>query len=190
MIKNPTKEGCDFEFVTFKRYATSYTDVPVDLLDAFISYFLHGFGIVSFNESGPGYSLILRPYDSYILIEHDTNPALHTCHATWLRGAAMELIKDIESDIDAWASFYVKDKPAYIEYHKKEIQIRLNYLKKISGYNDNMLLKKRIQKQVIQECLLTDLVKKKLITMEAAANELDITTEEFEKVMAQYSEPK
>lgn len=52
MIYNPRFGWCNFKLGTFFGTPSYLTDVPVDLLDAFINYYEKGSGTVVFDEEG------------------------------------------------------------------------------------------------------------------------------------------
>ena len=52
MISNPRFGWCNFELGDFKGSPSYLTDVPVDLLDAFIDYHTKGYGVAVFDEEG------------------------------------------------------------------------------------------------------------------------------------------
>ena len=60
MISNPKYGWCDFVLGDFHGHPSYLTDVPVDLLEAFISYFENGTGTAFFDEEGSEFTLILK----------------------------------------------------------------------------------------------------------------------------------
>lgn len=73
MISNPKHGWCDFKIEDIFFGTPSYiTNVPVDLLDAFVQYYEKGEGFTWLDEEGEGgFSLVLTPYTTYILEERE-----------------------------------------------------------------------------------------------------------------------
>lgn len=76
MISNPKHGWCNFELRTFEGIPSYLTDVPVDLLEAFIDLHTKGTGIAWFDEEGTEFTLVLTPYSLFIIEEKD-RPVLH-----------------------------------------------------------------------------------------------------------------
>lgn len=130
MIKNLGAEWCDFTIGDFHGAPSYITNVPVDLLDAFVQYYKNGEGFAWFDEEGDGFSLIFTPYATYVLEEKDTE-ILHKISVPVVE-LAKELIEDIESDIDKWAYFYCGyDDIDSIEENK---EIILSYIYMLKRY--------------------------------------------------------
>ena len=70
MISNPQYGWCYFKLGNFEGHPSYLTDVPVDILDAFISYHTNGCGIAYFDEEGTDFMLILSPYLAFIIEEN------------------------------------------------------------------------------------------------------------------------
>lgn len=76
MITNPRYGWCNFELGDFKGTPSYLTDVPVDLLIAFIDLHTKGCGVAWFDEEGTEFTLVLTPYSLFI-IEEKEEPVLH-----------------------------------------------------------------------------------------------------------------
>lgn len=63
MISNPRFGWYNFELGDFKGSTSYLTDVPVDLLDAFIDYHTKGYGVAVFDEEGSHFTLIDEYYE-------------------------------------------------------------------------------------------------------------------------------
>ena len=112
MISNPKHGWCDFMlsdekdnlFVGTPSYVTN---VPVDLLQAFLDYKTKGQGIAWFNEEGTEFTLVLNPYSMYIIAENEEGEGrLYDFSEVNIDNLIKELIQDIESDLTGWSMFY------------------------------------------------------------------------------------
>lgn len=127
MLSNPKNGWCHFTLGDFHGSPSYITDVPIDILQAFVDYFTKGSGIAWFDEEGSEFSLVLTPYSCFI-IEEKEEPVLHDFSEMNVNDLVSEAVNDIESDIDAWAyfsGFDETDKKA----NKKKILDMINYLK-------------------------------------------------------------
>ncbi len=95
MITNPKNGWCNFKLRTFEGTPSYLTDVPVDLLMAFIDYHTKGCGIAWFDEEGTEFSLVITPYSVFIIEEKDTT-ILHDFSEMKIENIEKELIEDIE----------------------------------------------------------------------------------------------
>ena len=111
MISNPKHGWCDFMlsdekdnlFVGTPSYVTN---VPVDLLQAFLDYKTKGQGIAWFNEEGTEFTLVLNPYSMFVITENeDCEGRLYDFSELNIDNLIKELIQDIESDLDEWSMF-------------------------------------------------------------------------------------
>lgn len=111
MISNPKHGWCDFMLSNEKDNlfvgTPSYTtNVPVDLLQAFLNYKTKGQGIVWFDEEGSEFTLVLNPYSMFIIAEsEDAYTELINFSEVKIDDLIKELIQDIESDLDGWSKF-------------------------------------------------------------------------------------
>lgn len=105
MLSNPKAGWCELEIGDFKGTPSYLTDVPVDLLTAFIDYYKKGIGAVFFDEEGSEFNLLLSNYSAYI-IYCGNESALYEFPDIDIDNLATELITDIKSNIDSWANFY------------------------------------------------------------------------------------
>ena len=136
MIKNPKHGWCDFQLGDFAGVASYLTDVPIDLLDAFISYYTNGYGVVVFDQEGSYFTLVLTAYNFGIyIIEESDKAILHDFSIDkniTVNDLAKELINDIEKDLEGWSTdflFYVNKKEA--AHYCNEIKQKLAELKKL-----------------------------------------------------------
>ena len=134
MISNPKYGWCDFELGDFHGHPSYLTDVPVDLLGAFISYFENGTGTAFFDEEESEFTLILKHHAILIMEEKETL----VCHEHSDLDAislAKELIFDILRDRYTWCIEF----DLHIETDK-DIENKLQYIdslvKKLKEYID------------------------------------------------------
>lgn len=130
MISNPRNGWCDFDLDDFHGGPSYLTDVPADLLRAFIALFSKGCGVCYCDEEGTEFTLVMTLYYFYI-IEEKEKAVLHVYRDLILRELTKELISDIEKDIDGWAQFIPATDGREIDKHKTEIIALLNELKSI-----------------------------------------------------------
>jgi len=128
MISNPKFGWCDFKLRTFYGSPSYLTNVPVDLLDAFIDYFANGMGMAWFDEEGTEFTLVINPYSLYI-IEEKGKSVLHDFSEMKVEKLAKELINDIEKDLNAWSMFFIWDDQEEIEMNRNDIRQRIAKLK-------------------------------------------------------------
>lgn len=131
MISNPEHGWCDFDLSDFHGHPSYLTDVPVDLLQAFIDLHEKGSGMAWFDEEGTEFSLVLTPYSMFIIEEKD-NPVLYDYSETILSQLEKELIDDIRRDIGAWACFEC-GLDSDDEFQQKAIEIQ-NLMKELEKY--------------------------------------------------------
>lgn len=137
MISNPKVGWCNFKLGTFEGSPSYLTDVPVELLTAFIDYHAKGQGVCWFDEEGTEFTLVITPYSLFIIEEKD-KPVLHDFSEMKIEDLEKELIEDIENNIDAWSKeFIFSDDYEEILEHKDEITRRLAMLKEIIYDNSN-----------------------------------------------------
>lgn len=107
MLSNPKAGWCELEIGNFKGTPSYLTDVPVDLLTAFINYYKNGIGAVLFDEEGSEFNLLLSNYSAYIIyVDCENKSILYEFPDIDIDNLAKELITDIKSNIDSWANFY------------------------------------------------------------------------------------
>ncbi len=129
MISNPKYGWCNFKLGDFEGNPSYLTDVPVDLLNAFIDYHTKGCAVAWFDEEGTEFSLVLTPYSLFIIEEKD-KPILHDFSEIEMTNLEKDLIEDIESDLYGWQNFYTDDDPEELNQHRTEILQKIAILKK------------------------------------------------------------
>lgn len=132
MISNPKHGWCDFRLGTFEGTPSYLTDVPVDLLTAFMDCHTKGHGMAWFDEEGTEFSFILTPYSLFIIEEKD-KPVLHDFSEMKIENLEKELIHDIEKDLDSWAEFITNEDSKKVIQHKNEIRQKIEILKRYGG---------------------------------------------------------
>lgn len=131
MVSNPKHGWCNFDLRTFHGTPSYLTDVPVDLLDAFIQYHTTGTGIARFDEEGTEFTLVLTPYSLFI-IEEKEKPILHDLSDIKTEELEKELIEDIEKDLIGWSEFITSDDRKEIIVHRNEIRNKIAMLKELT----------------------------------------------------------
>lgn len=123
MISNPKNGWCNFKLGDFKGTPSYITDVPIDLLDAFIDYYTRGYGLAYFDEEGSEFTLLLTWYGVYIIEEKD-DTKVHTFYNLSISDLAKEAIIDILSNLDGWCNDFM-----YCSFSKEDLNERLEKLK-------------------------------------------------------------
>lgn len=129
MISNPKHGWCNFKLGTFESTPSYLTDVPIDILTAFIDYHNKGCGVIWFDEESTEFTLVITPYSLFI-IEEKEKPILHDFSEMKIVDLEKELIKDIESDLCGWANFTIDNDVEEIKQHETEIRQKIVILKK------------------------------------------------------------
>ena len=129
MIGNPNCGWCSFDLGTFHGTPSYLTDVPVDLLNAFIQYHVTGVGIAWFDEEGTEFTLVITPYSLFI-IEEKNESVLHDFSEINIDNLEKELIEDIEKDLIGWSEFITNDNREEVIMHRDEIRNKIAMLKK------------------------------------------------------------
>lgn len=107
MLSTPKAGWCELKIGNFKGTPSYLTDVPVDLLTAFIHYYKKGIGTAFFDEEGSEFNLLLSNYSAYIIyVDHENKTTLYEFPDVDIDNLAKELISDIKSNVDSWANFY------------------------------------------------------------------------------------
>ena len=128
MISNSKHGWCNFKLGTFEGTPSYLTDVPIDILTAFIDYHNKGCGVIWFDEEGTEFTLVITPYSLFI-IEEKEKPILHDFSEMKIVDLEKELIKDIESDLCGWANFTTDNDVEEIKQHETEIRQKIVILK-------------------------------------------------------------
>ena len=123
MISNPKNGWCNFKLGDFEGTPSYITDVPIDLLDAFIDYYTRGYGLAYFDEQGSEFTLLLTWYGVYIIEEKD-NVKSHVFYDLNISDLAKEVIADIETNLDGWCNDFM-----YYSFSKEDLNERLEKLK-------------------------------------------------------------
>ena len=112
MISNPKNGWCDFKIEDdddnmFFGTPSYVTNVPVDLLQAFLDYKTKDQGIAWFDEEGSEFTLVLNPYSMFIIAENEKcNARLYKFNKININNLIKELIQDIKNDLTEWSMFY------------------------------------------------------------------------------------
>ena len=112
MISNPKHGWCDFKIEgdnnnVFFGIPSYMTNVPVDLLQAFLDYKTNGQGMAWFDEEGTEFTLVLNPYSMFVIAENKEGEGrLYDFSEVNIDNLIKELIQDIESGLIEWSMFY------------------------------------------------------------------------------------
>ena len=135
MIAYPKHGWCNFTLGTFEGVPSYLTDVPVDLLSAFIDYHTQGYGMAWFDEEGTEFTLVINPYSLFIIEEREDKAVLYDFSDMKVEDIEKELIADLEKDLDGWSrEFVINDDEEEIEIHRDEIRQKIAILKKFIKY--------------------------------------------------------
>ena len=132
MISNPKYGWCNFDLKVFHGTPSYSTDVPVDLVNAFIQYHTTGTGIAWFDEEGTEFTLVITPYSLFI-IEEKNEPVLHDFSEIKINNLEKELIEDIEKDLIGWSEFVTNDDREEVIIHRDEIRNKIAILKELTS---------------------------------------------------------
>lgn len=130
MISNPKHGWSNFDLKAFHGTPSYLTDVPVDLLNAFIQYHTTGTGMAWFDEEGTEFTLVITPYSLFVIEEKD-KPVLHDFSEIKINNLEKELIEDIEKDLIGWSEFITSDDREEVIMHRDEIRNKITMLKEL-----------------------------------------------------------
>ena len=131
MISNPKHGWCSFELGDFVGSPSYLTNVPIDLLDAFLDYHNKGMGMAWFDEEGSEFTLVINPYSLFIIEERGEKPILHDFSKMKVEDLEKELLSDIENDFIGWLEFTDScDQEEFVQ-NRNEIRQRIAKLKNI-----------------------------------------------------------
>lgn len=131
MISNLNCGWCDFNLKSFHGLPSYLTDVPVNLLNAFIQYHSTGTGIAWFDEEGTEFTLVITPYSLFVIEEKDES-VLHDFSEMNIDNLEKELIEDIEKDLIGWSEFITTGDIDEVIMHRDEIRNKIAMLKDLS----------------------------------------------------------
>lgn len=129
MISEPKHGWSTFKLGDFEGTPSYLTDVPLDLLDAFLDYHYKGMGMAWFDEEGTEFTLVINPYSLFIIAERDENPVLYDFSELNVSDLEKELIKDIEKDLNGWSEFLTTDDREEMMQHRNDIRQRIAKLR-------------------------------------------------------------
>lgn len=132
MISNPKYGWCDFDLKSFHGSPNYLTDVPVDLLNAFIQYHTTGTGMAWFDEEGTEFTLVITPYSLFVIEEKD-KPVLHDFSEIKISNLEKELIEDIEKDLIGWSEFITTDDREEVIMHRDKIRNKIAMLRELTS---------------------------------------------------------
>lgn len=136
MISNPDCGWCDFEIGKFIGHPSYLTDVPVELMECFVSYFRVGYGMCWFDEEGSEFTLVITPYDTFIISQREEDELININEEP--EKLAVELLADINKYRKEWIMWELGYEE-YLDHEKVEKEKYIGELyDKLSG-----ILKKR-----------------------------------------------
>lgn len=147
MISNPKYGWCDFELGNWFSGRASYlTDVPMDLLDAFIDYHENGHGVVVFDSEGAGsFTLVMTAYNrSIYIIEERKERTIHFLDDFRFEDLERDLILDIERNLNGWVQFMADEDPEENTQRRNELRQRVAKLKKYRDWEKTESQLKRV----------------------------------------------
>ncbi len=131
MISNPKCGWCKFELNNFVGNPSYLTNVPLDLLEAFVNFWNNSAAIaVNFDEEGTEFTLVINSNSIFIIEERDEEPNLIYIE-NYVENLTLELIKDIESDYEGWVNFITSDDEEDTSEQRQAILYNLVELKEI-----------------------------------------------------------
>lgn len=131
MISNPKHGWCTFKLGDFVGTPSYLTDVPVDLLNAFIDYNTRGYGVAVFDEEGSDFILLLTNYNqSVFIIEEKDEAILHDFSDMSIDNLEKELLEDIEHDLVGW-TYFMYGEEEELKLHRGEIRQKIVLLKDV-----------------------------------------------------------
>lgn len=178
MITNIKNGWCDFEIGSFKKTISYRTDVPVELLSAFLDYSAKQYGIAWLEDQHGLYALMLTPCGIFIYEDHE-EPIVHTFYASSVCKLMFELIEDIEENIDNWATFIDSICSDDVTRHRALILEKLRDLKAASDVFAYWEGKKEYELLKETEKNLISLVMNQKMSIQEAAETLNISPQEF-----------
>lgn len=109
MISHPKNGWCNFQIDDFTGSPSYLTDVPMELLDAFVEFYCDRkfAACINFDEEGSEFYLVLTANGAYIIEERE-EVKLITLN-TSIRELAEELMDDISENLTAWAKEFSVD---------------------------------------------------------------------------------
>ena len=134
MISNPKYGWCNFDLGDFHGHPSYLTDVAMDLVTACFSYCIedNDYITVGFDEEDSEF-ILLADYHNCYIIEQKDEDILHRIDIN-IKDFIKEIVNDVESDIDAWATFAVfDDDPEEIKYNKTRLLNKIKLIKEM-GY--------------------------------------------------------
>lgn len=131
MISNPKCGWCKFKLNDFVGNASYLTNVPLELLEAFVNFWNNSSALaVHFDEEGTEFTLVINPNSIFIIVERDEKPELIYIE-NYVENLTLELIKDIEADFDGWVNFITSDDEEDTAEQRQALIVNLIELKEI-----------------------------------------------------------
>lgn len=127
MITNPSCGWCEFHMGDFTGNPSYLTDVPIELLEAFLNYKLTGRAMVWFDEEGSEFTLVMNPYSIFI-IEEKEESVLHDIDRP--AGELLEeLLSDVEDHLDEWFTDFLLGEKQELMQKREYVQWLIHTLR-------------------------------------------------------------
>ena len=131
MLSKPKHGWTDITLGDFTGRGSYLTDIPVDLLNAFINA-LRDFipASVFFDEEGSQFTLVSHHDGTYIIVEREEKPELISVDIKFTE-LIKEVINDLESNINEWTDWmcYSDLTEEQLTQRKKILMDKIEYLK-------------------------------------------------------------
>jgi hypothetical protein len=140
MLINPDAGWVQIRIGEFEERASYLTDVPIDILEAFIELYKHHKPVaIKFDAEGWEYIIVIDHYQTHIidytyrtddeyLNSEDEKQVLITVEIN-KNDLAKEFISDIERDYDKWVRWMYYDEKDTIAERKEYLDTKLQELK-------------------------------------------------------------
>lgn len=132
MLSKPKDGWTDVTVGDFKGVGSYTTDVPIDVLNAFINALKYSIpASVYFDEEGSEFTLVSYYEDTYIIIERKDRELVHLNIDFF--DLAKEVVKDIEDYLDDWVNWmcFYDMSETEIAKRRESILTKINKLKKL-----------------------------------------------------------
>lgn len=124
MFSKPKYGWTEITLGDFKGRGSYTTDIPMDLLNAFINALKYSIpASVFFDEEGSEFTLVSHYDGTYIIVEREEKPKLISVDIRFFK-LIKEIINDLESNIDEWTNWM-----CYYDSTEEELSERENLLK-------------------------------------------------------------
>lgn len=134
MLSNIKHGWCDFDIGNEHHVVSYISDVPVDIINCFIKYYMYGAGIAYLDKEGDDFSFLLDLHGAKVITSIDTDGSFEdTFKETFIdcniNELAQELYHDIADYFEEWiTNFYLPFEPADEQQYRKDLRNALSQL--------------------------------------------------------------